>query len=69
MTEIEYKSEDNRWFCINGRRDSSAKWKWIKSKNDFFYTNWASGYSDNDSGKGDHMSRNSLESSANEVPK
>jgi hypothetical protein len=28
------------WIWLNGRRDSSGKWKWINSGKDLKYNNW-----------------------------
>ena len=35
---------------MNGRRDSSGKFKWINSGNEFSFTNWYSDQPNNSSG-------------------
>ncbi len=35
---------------LNGYKDSSGKWKWVKSGKEMTYNNWASGYPKSDSG-------------------
>jgi len=37
------------WFWINGERDSSGRWKWLKSGKEFTFTNWITGYPDSKS--------------------
>ncbi len=37
-----------QWFWMNGRRDSSEKFKWINSGNEFSFNNWDSGNPDID---------------------
>ncbi len=48
IIDIYNRTKTLGFFWINGRRDSTGKFKWINSGNEFSFTNWRPGFPDSD---------------------
>jgi hypothetical protein len=40
LSRLGFESNQFLYFWINAERDSSGKWKWLKSDKEFTFTNW-----------------------------